>query len=210
MNTSLGAGMLPCWRSLPLFRRAHVVRAYPCQALPGREAQLALYVIQVVGGKEQRTCSLVNRLLSDSIQECFVPQREVMRRAEGQWTSVRETLFPGYLFVETNDIKHVMERLARVPAFTRLLGVSDEKVIPLSPDEVTWLTALMQPLDKVVEMSVGVIEGDRIVVTDGPLVGHEALISKIDRHKRLAWLDMRMFGRTKTIKVGLEIVRKSA
>lgn len=171
---------------------------------------MALYVIQVVGGKEQHVCDLVNKLLSDGIKECFIPRREVMRRVEGSWISIRETLFPGYLFVETDNIQHVMERLARIPAFTRLLGVSDEKVIPLSQDEVAWLTALMKPLDKVVEMSVGVIEGDQVIVTDGPLKGHEALISKIDRHKRLAFLDMRMFGRTKTIKVGLEIVRKHA
>lgn len=170
---------------------------------------MALYVIQVVGGKEQHVCDLVNKLLSKSIKECFIPRREVMRRAEGSWISIRETLFPGYLFVETDNIQHVMERLARIPALTRLLGVSDERVIPLSQDEVAWLTALMKPLDKVVEMSVGVIEGDQVIVTDGPLKGHEALISKIDRHKRLAFLDMRMFGRTKTIKVGLEIVRKS-
>ena len=47
-----------------------------------------------------------------------------------------------------------------------------------------------------------------MVVTSGPLRGREAQISKIDRHKRLAWLDMRMFGRNKSIKVGLEIVSK--
>ena len=143
------------------------------------------------------------------INDCYVPRREVMRREEGQWATVRETLFPGYLFVETKEIRRVMDSLARIPAFTRLLGVGDERVIPLSSDEVAWLTALMKPLDKVVEMSVGVIEGDRVMVTSGPLKGHEALISRIDRHKRAAYLDMRMFGRTKTIKVGLEIVRKS-
>ena len=170
---------------------------------------MAMYVIQVEGGRETHVCGLVNKLLGDRIKECFVPRREIFRREAGEWTTVRETLFPGYLFVETDDVSKVMERLARVPAFTRLLGKSDERVIPLSQDEVAWLTALMQPLDKVVEMSTGVIEGDRVIVTDGPLVGREALISKIDRHKRLAYLDMRMFGRTKTIKVGLEIVRKN-
>ena len=170
---------------------------------------MTLYVIQVVGGTESRVCDLINKLLNDIVDDCFVPRREVMRREEGQWKRVQETLFPGYLFVKTNDIQHVSERLASIPAFTRLLGVSDERIIPLSQDEVAWLTALLQPLDKVVEMSVGVIEGEKVIVTDGPLVGQEALISKIDRHKRLAYLDMRMFGRTKTIKVGLEIVRKS-
>ena len=170
---------------------------------------MSLYVMQVMGGKEQHVCDLVRRQLNTLIDDCFVPRREVMRRREGQWAMVREILFPGYLFVETTQIQQVMGCLAQVPAFTRLLGVSDERVISLSQDEIAWLTALLHPLDKVVGMSTGVIEGDRVIVTDGPLRGHEALICKIDRHKRLAFLDMRMFGRTKTIKVGLEVVRKS-
>lgn len=171
---------------------------------------MATYVIQVVGGSEGHVCDLVSKLMGSCLEECFVPRREVFRREGGQWRTVRETLFPGYLFVRTDDIQRVSERLRSVPAFTRLLGVSDERVIPLSPDEVAWLDALLQPLDKVVETSVGVIEGDRVVVTSGPLVGHEAQIRRVDRHKRLAFIDMRMFGRVKTIKVGLEIVRKSA
>ena len=57
-------------------------------------------------------------------------------------------------------------------------------------------------------MSEGVIEGDRVIVLNGPLMNHEGRISKIDRHRRIAYLDMPMMGRTKTIKVGLEIVSK--
>ena len=170
---------------------------------------MSLYVIQVTGGKESRVRDLINKLLSDVVDECFVPRREVLHKVEGQWVSVQELLFPGYLFISTTQIQQVFERLARVPAFTRLLGKSDEKIIPLSPDEVAWLTALLEPVSKVLEMSIGVIEGEKVMVTEGPLKGHEGLISKINRNKRVAYLDMHMFGRTKTIKVGLEIVRKS-
>ena len=53
------------------------------------------------------------------------------------------------------------------------------------------------------EFSQGVIEGDEVKVTKGPLKGQEAKIRKIDRHKRLAFLEMHMFGRTKVVKVGL-------
>lgn len=35
-------------------------------------------------------------------------------------------------------------------------------------------------------MSEGIIEGDRVIVTRGPLRDLEASIIKIDRHKRLA------------------------
>lgn len=170
---------------------------------------MSLYVIQVVGGSENRVCDLVNKLLSNKIKDCFVPCREVFRREDGTWQTVRETLFPGYLFVETDQVQQVMERLKTVPALTRLLGVSDERITPLSDDEVAWLSGLMKSDDKVIQTSVGVIEGDSVIVTKGPLVGHEAQIRKVDRHKRLAYLDMCMFGRTKVIKVGLEIVRKN-
>lgn len=168
-----------------------------------------MYVIQVTGGRETHARDLITRLLGELVGECFIPRREVFRHVDGEWVSVTETLFPGYVFVRTNQIQQVSERLGSVPAFTRLLGKSDERIIPLSSEEVAWLEALLVPVSKVLEKSMGVIEGDRVIVTEGPLKGHEAQISKIDRHKRAAYLDMRMFGRRKTIKVGLEIVRKS-
>lgn len=168
-----------------------------------------MYVIQVTGGRETHARDLITRLMGELVGECFIPRREVFRRVDGEWASVTETLFPGYVFVRTNQIQQLSELLGSVPVFTRLLGKSYERIIPLSSEEVAWLEALLAPVSKVLEKSVGVIEGDRVIVTEGPLKGHEAQISKIDRHKRAAYLDMRMFGRHKTIKVGLEIVRKS-
>ena len=41
-----------------------------------------------------------------------------------------------------------------------------------------------------------------------PLKGLEGKISRIDRHKRLAWLTVELFGRTVELQAGLEIVRK--
>lgn len=52
------------------------------------------------------------------------------------------------------------------------------------------------------------IEGDEIVILNGPLMNQTGLIKKIDRHKRLAYLEIEILGRTKTVKVGLEIVQK--
>ena len=58
------------------------------------------------------------------------------------------------------------------------------------------------------DLSEGIIEGDRIIVTSGPLVGNEGSIRKIDRHKRLAYLEFDMFGQDVKAAVGLEIVEK--
>ena len=59
-----------------------------------------------------------------------------------------------------------------------------------------------------VAMSVGVMEGDRIIVKEGPLVGMEGKIKKIDRHKRMAILEVELVNRVSEMKVGLEIVEK--
>ena len=63
--------------------------------------------------------------------------------------------------------------------------------------------------DFVVRESLGLIEGDRVIVLSGPLKNHESLIRKINRHKRKAWLEMSMFGQSQLVEVGLEIIKKS-
>ena len=57
-------------------------------------------------------------------------------------------------------------------------------------------------------MSVGVVEGDNIVVLRGPLKGHEALIKSINRRKSLAFIEFDMCGRRIGARVGLGIVRR--
>lgn len=171
-------------------------------------AKSSLYVIQVAGGREERARQLVLRLLPDVAEDCYTPAYEAMRKIHGEWKLCRGVLFPGYIFVQTTDPAALAQRLSRVPAFTRPLGGNDDSFIPLTDDEVAWLNAFTDVETHVVEMSEGVIEGDRVLVTKGPLRGHEGEIVFIDRHKRIAQLEVHMFGRTKRIKVGLEIVRK--
>jgi transcriptional antiterminator NusG len=62
---------------------------------------------------------------------------------------------------------------------------------------------------QIVEMSTGIIEGSKVIVESGPLKGREGLIKKIDRHKRKAYLELDMFGRSQRVEVGLEITMKT-
>lgn len=171
-------------------------------------AKSSLYVVQVTGGREERARQLVLRLLPDVAEDCYTPAYEAMKKIRGEWRLCRGILFPGYIFVQTTNPATLAHRLASVPAFTRLLGNGEDSFIPLADDEVAWLNAFTNAETHVVEISQGVIEGDRVLVTKGPLRGHEGQIARVDRHRRTAELEVHMFGRTKRIKVGLEIVRK--
>lgn len=169
---------------------------------------MSLYVIQVAGGNENRVVEMINSFVHKGlVKECFVPRFETMRRYHGEWHKRTEMLMPGYIFIESKDAERLSEELRHVPAFTKLLG-NDDAFIPLSDDEIRWLNAFTDLKDRVVKMSEGIIEGDRVIVLNGPLMNREGLISKVDRHKRIAYLDIPMMGRIKTVKVGLEIVRK--
>lgn len=95
-----------------------------------------------------------------------------------------------------------------MPAFTKVLG-NNEVFIPLNDEEVARLNAFTGGDRRAIEMSEGIVEGSKVIVLRGPLVGHEAEIKRIDRHRRMAELEVSMLGRMKTIQLGLEIVSKS-
>lgn len=143
------------------------------------------------------------------VRECFVPKYEVMINFRGEWVRRTKALFPGYLIVVTSDVDRLDQMLRRVPAFTKLLG-NDDGFIPLEAQEIDWISAFTQEGRRVVEMSEGVQEGDEITILKGPLMGHVGWIKSVNRRKRLAYLEIQMFGRTITTKVGLNLVRKKS
>lgn len=181
-------------------------RAFSCEG-----ARLSKwYVAQVRGGRETTTRNLcLERVPEKAMKECFLPEREVMWKVDGEWKLVKKLLFPGYLFFVTDDAEGLYESLQRVPALVRLLGSDERAFFPLTDKETDWFLSFMDR-EHVVRMSEGYIDGDKVVVTRGPLMGFEGQIRRVDRHKRRAYLDVTMFGRTVPTSIGLEIVRKVA
>ncbi len=169
------------------------------------------YVMQVLTGREQATIDALERMLGDARRyELFAPRFRFQKKIRGSWQDVDELLTPGYVYVRTSmlDVDELSREIRQAPPRAAML-MQDGKIIPLSSDEERWLERLTGGR-QVVEPSIGVVEGDRVVITDGPLVGLESQIKKIDRHKRLAYVDVHLLGRTKTIKVGVEIVQRTA
>lgn len=169
------------------------------------------YVAQVSSGQESAVRDMCKQAIdSQVLQDCFLPEYETMRKAKGEWKHVRRLLFPGYLFLVTDALPALLSELKRIPASIRLLSQNgcEGEATPLSEEERDWIIAFTDDAH-CVRMSEGYIEGESITVTGGPLLGQEAIIKKIDRHKRRALVEVTMFGRVTTATIGLEIVRKS-
>lgn len=166
------------------------------------------YVVQVKTGSEEAIVEQCRRTVSrQDLERCFIPYYQELRRYKGKWNQVRRNLFPGYVFMVTEDVDALYEELKHVIGLTRLLG-TDGTVLPLSPREVEFLLQLGGE-KQVVELSQGVIENNQLLVLKGPLKGKERLIKKIDRHKRKAWLQVPVAGTSLETQVSLEIVSKN-
>ena len=102
-----------------------------------------------------------------------------MKRYQGAWHRERKLLFPGYVFLVSPDGEQLYRELKNVVGLTKLLGTGEE-IVPLTEEEVRFLLEFGSE-EQLVEMSEGIIENDTVLITRGPLKGHEGMIRRIDR-----------------------------
>lgn len=165
------------------------------------------YAIQTTTGQENQTITVCKTLIEETLlQGIFYPKTEMMKRYEGAWHKEMKPMFPGYIFAVTDQPEELYMEFLKVPKLTKLLG-TDNVPVALSEAEVMLLRKVTNQ-EHVAEMSVGVIEGDQLIVKDGPLMGIEGLVKRINRHKRLAVVEVEMFGRMVEMTLGLEVVEK--
>ena len=164
------------------------------------------YVIQVKSGNEHKIKSICEKCLKYENEDVFIPIKIVKKRFKGIDKEIQTKLFPGYIFFLTEDVDGLFFRLKRVKELTKILKTGDV-FVPLTEQEEAFLKRLMNPEYKV-EMSFGFIEGERVVITEGPVMGLEGMIKRIDRHKKQAVLKTEFFGKPTEIMVGLEIIDK--
>lgn len=165
------------------------------------------YVIQVMTSTESLMCENIRQIVDkEAYEHCFVPMAEMRKKINGRYETVARPLFPGYLFIITDSIEKVQASLWKVARFTRLLKAGTFAV-PLYEEEVRAFRCFTDE-NYAVSLSKGFIIGDRIVITEGPLKNQEGLIKKIDRHKRIAMIEIPFLGQSTSVRVPLEIVDK--
>lgn len=165
------------------------------------------YVIFVNKDKINELVFYFNNLPSIN---AFIPRIEKLMSKEGKKVFLEVPMFPNYLFIETSLNEqgfHEMVEGIEIDLGSTMKTLQDETqtIFALTVKEKNLLKSLLNK-DYLIKHSMGIIVNSKLIVQEGPLKGKEELVRKIDRHKRLAFLD-NVCG--KLMKVPLEVISKS-
>lgn len=164
------------------------------------------YVIQVLKGREDAMVELIGRVVPDTVlEEVFSPKYETEIKVRGTWQRVERDLLPGYLVAVTDAPLELEQYLLEIEEFARVLR-QGEVFVPLAGEEIEVISAFTSRGERTVPMSMGLKVGERVMVTDGPLVGREFLIADINRRKSIADLEVNICGSVKRMHVGLALL----
>ncbi len=178
------------------------------------EDETMWYVMQVVSGQENRTICLMEKMISEEILgSCFAPMRRLRKKFNGTWQEITEKLFPGYVFLISEQPQLLYEELKQIPALTKILGRCEEYFTPLSEKDVRMLEKFQNKTVDSGELTVGISriaveEGNQIRILSGPLRELEGQIKKVNLHKRIAVVEVEFMGSKSLVHLGVEMVEK--
>lgn len=120
------------------------------------------------------------------VEACIIPLKEREKKFHGSWHLVTERVYPGYLFLKTEEAEQLFFQLKQIPKLTKLLGDAELTFDSLTDEEAAFVENL-GGAEHVVQLSPVAVDKDgNVTVLGGELKKYEDRIKKIDLHKRIA------------------------
>lgn len=148
------------------------------------------YLVHTPNGKERETCEKVRCIIPHNLmQDAFVMQKEFWFKRDGAWSLQTKPMYKEYFFVATHDAAALDRALAQLSFGCRIAGSRERAYMSMPDDAQDWYRSVLDA-DGVVRNSVARIDDGVLHIEQGPLVGQEARVKKIDRHKRWCLVDV--------------------
>jgi len=173
------------------------------------------YVLRVMGGKENKTVSFIqkeiDRLnLDEFISQVLVPKEKVYQIRNGKKVSKERNFFPGYILIEANlvgEVPHILKRVTNVLGF---LGATKGGLpVPMRKTEINRILGRVDEMAITNEnLSIPFVVGEIVKVIDGPFNSFNAEIEAIDEQKKKLKLMVKIFGRKTPLELNFMQVEK--
>lgn len=148
------------------------------------------YLLRVPEGRESAVCErLLNLVSSDVLDDAFFLQRERWMKRNGTWSLHLVPVYKGYAFAVSRDAAGLSKAISKLTLPVELVGTEDRAWAPLSDEMAAWFAHAMDGRH-VIRSSTALIQDGSLHVIEGPLMGQEGNIAKVDRHRRFCLVDV--------------------
>ncbi len=149
----------------------------------------------------------LQRQCIDIPYKLFFPTRKLSHFHRGEMTEVSLPLFPGYIFMESDDPLYFKRALRGSSKFLTVLRDGDWSFDTMRQDEIDAIRVLLNQFDEI-EFSSGLVENDRVRIVSGPLKNYCGSILKISRRECKAKIQLVFKGKTMYTYVGLNLLQR--
>jgi transcriptional antiterminator NusG len=167
------------------------------------------YAIQVKTRAEEKYLKLFYALHPEITVKAYFPQRQIdIRRRQKIHHSILG-IFPGYIFIELDDEDNILNyqwAFRTTDGFYRFLR-SNQNICALQDRDLEVALHFIKNVGPVAGKSkVYFDENSRIVVTEGPLMGLEGKIVKVDKRKGRAKIKLDIYDDSFVIDLAFEVI----
>ncbi|MFA5830941.1 MAG: transcription termination/antitermination protein NusG [Candidatus Paceibacterota bacterium] len=168
------------------------------------------YAIHTYAGYENAVArNLKQRIdslgMEDKIFNVIVPVEKKIKVKGGKRVEIEEKIYPGYVLVDmivTDDSWYVVRNTPRVTGFVGA-GVTP---VPLDKKETDMLFGRMGA--ETPKHKIDLIEGEAVVITDGPFKDLEGRVSEVDEERGKVKVLVSLFGRETPVELDFLQVRR--
>jgi len=167
------------------------------------------YAIQVKTRAENKFIKLFKALYPEITLPIYFPQRSLDIRRKGKIKKSMSAVFPGYIFIEASSDEEIIAcqwEFRRTEGFYRFLR-SNQEITPLADRDLELVLHFINNSGAIAGRSrVYFDENSRIIVVEGPLMGLEGRIIKVDRRKRRAKIMLDLYNDSFSIDLAFEVI----
>ena len=180
---------------------------------PGRQ----WYFLHTYSGHENKVRHAIKSTVEqmdakDKVFHVVVPTEDEIEIRDGQRRTVKKKLYPGYVLVQTIELKegdpdsdeawHMIRNTTGVTGFVS----SGTRPVPLSQEEVNHILRAMRMEQP--RIRVGFAKGQNIRIVDGPFEDFVGTVDEINTEKGRVKVVVNMFGRETPVELDFLQVEK--
>ncbi len=164
------------------------------------------YVIQTTTGQEEVLVDMIRRQIPrEDYTECFYIKRECAKKEESGWDVYIAALFPGYVFVDTEQPGEIYKELKKVPKLSKILKNEEEIFLAVEEEERVFLENIQSENHLVKRSTVTLDEEKKIISADGAVGRYLDQIVKQRIRKRYVLVRQKFLGQERKILLGIRL-----